>query len=123
MRHLIVFFISALITLGVCEASIITDPQPYFVAKAKPNPDANTSVVAVDTGVDKVLIEGDTLMKYQLRHRYTVKCPDGFNYAAVLYTRNLRGVEVTLLSRQQILVQSDCAAYLSEPYKEKYIQL
>lgn len=119
MSRILTFLTSFVITLFVCTntnaatlQSHMLEPSDYTLAEI---------ISEVKTPPSHLLVENHKILRYQLRHNYTLKCTSG-KYGVIDF-KPARGLidSAVLLSGQEIKLNEICDVKRGEPVKAIYI--
>lgn len=120
MSKAITFFISILTTLALCVGVGCTIKESK-AALPWINPQLPQPVVAEYLPPPgHVLVENNKILRYQLRHNYTLNC-EGKSYAAIRYSTHDDTTHIQLLEGTNIQLKQVCLVRKADPLHTVYI--
>lgn len=125
MSKISAFFCTFIFTLFVCLTASATKPEPIGLipipTTASELSVINAVIVEVVQPPRHVLVETNKILRYQLRHKYTLNCL-GDKYGALDFKLQATKVKtILLLSGQTIEVNKICSISKGDPVGSIYI--
>ena len=119
MSKAFAFLYTFFITLALCFTANAAKPKDDIFTLDKPT--LSIVVAELTPPPNRILIEHDKILKYQLRHRYTVFCKNE-NYGATDFIPNGTTIQsVLLVSGQSLVLNQKCDVKAGNPTKTTYI--
>lgn len=119
MSRAFAFLYTFFITIALCFTANAAKPKEDVLSFLD-KPTLSIVVAELTPPPNRILIEHEKILKYQLRHRYTVFCKNE-NYGAMDFIPNGNNIEsVLLVSGQSLQLGQKCDVKAGNPTKTTY---
>lgn len=108
-------------TIALLLGSIIFQANASL-AHTLSNPTNKPAVVVELTDAKELILEDEKLIRYKLRHQYTLTC-SGVRYGVINYSvSDMYRTRLILLSGQEIKTEKRCSVERGQPTKSYYLK-